>query len=244
MVNYNYYSDFVKSVVNSKDLSCFKSHPAYVDMLDHVSQSQGYEYLNYIKNLSSISIEEIINFCELNDKLGSPNKSDFGFMIASPTSLRYIWHAHIILSYFKSFNKDTYDIIEVGGGYGGLCFAIHYFSKKYDVSISSYTIVDLKPPSELQKIYLDTLNLGTNIYFVDAEMYGSEIDKKNNFLISNYCFSEIDESHQKKYIEILFPKISHGFMAWNNIPVYDFGYFLKIDEEVPKTGGMNKFIYF
>ena len=64
------------------------------------------------------------------------------------------------------------------------------------------------------------------------------------FLISNYCFSEIPGNLQKEYIAKLFPKVSHGFMAWNHIPVYNFGFDIKEEVEFPKTGSYNKYIYF
>jgi hypothetical protein len=64
------------------------------------------------------------------------------------------------------------------------------------------------------------------------------------FLVSNYCFSEISTEFQKKYIDTLFPKISHGFMAWNNSPTYYFGFEIKEEIEYPKTGNFNRYVYF
>jgi hypothetical protein len=49
---------------------------------------------------------------------------------------------------------------------------------------------------------------------------------------------------QKQYIATLFPKVSHGFMAWNNIPLYNFGFETKSETEVPLTGPVNKYVYF
>jgi hypothetical protein len=243
-IDYSIYTNFVQHIINTKDLSFFKSHPNYTYMLEHVNEKQGYEYLSCIKNNTSISINDILNFCELNDKQGNPTRVNFGFITTSPTSLRYIWHAHLILSYFKSFNKETYDIVEVGGGYGGLCFAIHYFANQYNLKINSYTIIDLKEPSQLQKLYLENLPIQSTINFVDAINFGADVYNNNLFLISNYCFSEISDNYQKEYIKHLFPKVVHGFMAWNLIPTYDFGYQMRIEEEVPNTGHLNKFVYF
>jgi hypothetical protein len=33
-------------------------------------------------------------------------------------------------------------------------------------------------------------------------------------------------------------------MAWNWIPLYDFGFPVREEIEYPKTGGYNKYIYF
>jgi hypothetical protein len=143
----------------------------------------------------------------------------------------------------KSLNTVN-DIVEVGGGYGGLCLALHHFAGKYDVTINSYTIIDLPEISELQKMYLKAANPSIHAEFEVSSTFGENITKTNMFLISNYCFSEIDNSLQKKYIHTLFPKVSHGFMAWNNIPVYDFGFSMTQEKEYPFTGEHNKYIRF
>jgi hypothetical protein len=70
------------------------------------------------------------------------------------------------------------------------------------------------------------------------------LDKPNLFLVSCYSFSEIPREYQTKYIENLFPKIKHGFITWNNIPVYNFGFVVDVEEEVPKTGKVNKYVRF
>jgi hypothetical protein len=243
-INYNIYTDFVKEIVKSNDLSFFKSHPSYTYMLEHVNEKQGIEYMNYIQTKTNITNSEIETFCKLNDIQGKPTKFLINNFFVSPTSLRYIWQAHLILTHFKSINSDKYDIVEIGGGYGGLCLAIHFFSEKYGLKINSYTIVDLKDPSDLQNLYLNTLPISMNIDFVDAASYGQTIDKKDLFLISNYCFSEINYDLQKKYIEHLFPKVAHGFIAWNMIPVYNFGFNISVTEEIPKTGNLNKIVVF
>ena len=88
-------------------------------------------------------------------------------------------------------------------------------------------------------------NSTLNIEFIDASSFGSNIECNNMFLISNYCFSEISKENQNSYRQILFPKIKHGFIAWNMIPVYDFGFHTNIESEIPNTGGhMNKYVYF
>jgi hypothetical protein len=244
-IDYSIYSNFVEQIMKNRDLSYFKSHPNYTYMLEHVNLAQGLEYLALIQSNTNISLDKIREFCSLNDSQGRPQTHNFGSFFASPTSLRYIWHAHLILTYFKTYNKDAYDIVEIGGGYGGLCFAISFFSKQYSVNISTYTIIDLKEPSQLQELYLKNLKLEFPVKFADSRTFGKHIEEKDLFLISTYCFSEINYDYQKEYIEHLFPKVSHGFIAWNLIPLYYFGFpILKEDDETPKTGHLNKFIYF
>lgn len=240
---YQQYFDYVKQCNVSNDYSSFKMNPSYTYMLEHVSKTQGEQYLVFIKKLTSFSLEDIKDFCIQNDKIGSPIKQDFDFISTSPTNFRYIFQAFLILSHFKEKSNDPIDILEIGGGYGGLCLAIHHFSSKMDVKINSYTIIDLSEILKLQKFYLDNHNI-SNLSFIDAFTYGKDLENKNFYLVSCYCFSEISREHQKEYIDKLFNKIKHGFITWNEIELYDFGFSYISEEEYPKTGPKNKYIRF
>lgn len=245
MCDYTDFTSYVESVCNSNDLSNFKSHPHFVAMLEHVSEPLGKQYLDYIQTITKIETSDIISYCAMNDKLGNPNKNEYGFGLVSPTSLRYMLHAHLILTHLHSLQLPLIDIVEVGGGYGGLCFAVYYLSKKYNININSYTIIDLTSILNLQKKYISTLDCDMNIHFENADMFGKNIKKSNMFLISNYCFSETHDYIQKNYIKHLFPKVSHGFMAWNHIPTYFFGFQFREEKEFPLTGNnYNKFLFF
>jgi hypothetical protein len=244
---YDSYKSFINEIISKNDLTGFKSNQDYNVILEHVNMEQGKEYLYYILKLTSISDIEIKAFCNLNDKYGSPKLYDYGDRLGllSPSSLRYILHAHLILSHIKSI-QDLIDIVEIGGGYGGLCLALHYFSNSYNIKINKYIIIDLIEASSLQKLYLSQVcNSIKNIDFIDSETFGSSINSSDLFLISNYCFSEIDISLQSMYMKILFPKVTHGFMVWNYINTYDFGFKYREEVEYPLTGGRyNKYIYF
>lgn len=241
---YSRYSNFVGQICQSNNLTMFKSHPDYTYMLEHVNKSQGYDYLYFIKTRTNIKEDEINEFCMINDSVGGPNKEDYEFVVTSPTSLRYIFQAHLILSHLCTLNLPSVDIVEVGGGYGGLCLAIHHFSNKYNIKVNTYSIVDLPSISRLQELYLREVNSSLTVDFVDANTFGASINKNNMFLVSNYCFSEIPDDLQKNYIANLFPKVSHGFMAWNIIPTYNFGFKFSEEDEYPKTGDFNKYLRF
>ena len=242
--DYDTYSNYVKGICDSGNISNFKNHPSYTYMLEHVTKDQADEYIHYIIKKTAITFHNIQEFCIINDYIGNPNKFDFGFIRCSSTNLRYIFHAHIILTYLQKLNLPSVDILELGGGYGGLCLALHHFSAKYKIKINSYGIIDLPNITRLQKMYLTSINPALKVDFFDGSTFGEGVKRQNNFLISNYCFSEITDSLQKKYIEVLFPKVSHGFMAWNMINVFDFGFKLQVEDEVPKTGYYNKYVYF
>ena len=239
---YFQYEQCVSQYLTMNSLDNFKRNPEYTCILEHVNRNQGQEYLELIRK-TDITQQEILDFSSKNDSVGNPIKETFGDFSCSPSNLRYIYHAHLILTHFKSFNTPV-NIVELGGGYGGLYLAICFFAEKYSINIESYTIIDLPIVVKFQQLYLSNFSLKIPIDFIESTTYGSAISKDNLFLISNYCFSEISMENQKKYIENLFPKINHGFFAWNSIPVYDFGFDYSEEEEVPKTGLYNKYIRF
>jgi len=241
---YKQYSDFVGKLLQdgSQDLGNFKSHPDYTYMLEHVTKEQGEGFLEQISN--EIPMDAIREYCLLNDRIGEPNKADFKFGSASPTSVRYVTQATVILSYMKSLNMTSPDVVEIGGGYGGMFLAMRFFSSYYGIVFRSYTIIDLTEPLQLQKIYLSKLGVEKEVCFENADTFGAMIPCTNMFLLSNYCFSEIPMNFQEQYRKILFPKVAHGFFAWNNIDVYDFGFPHRIETEVPLTAPYNRYVYF
>ena len=246
MADYDTYMNFVDMVCKSGDISTFKSVPEYTYMLEHVRYEEGIAYLDTITEKTHISTDDIRAFCNLNDSVGFPTRFQYEFGLASPTSLRYILHAHLILTHMKSLEIADNNVVEVGGGYGGLSLAIHYFAEKYGVNIASYTIIDLAPIGRLQHMYISKVNPNIHVATIDSNTYGASIHHTNMFLISNYCFSEITNEHQKRYIHTLFPKVAHGFIAWNTIPVYDFGFSCRVEAEYPPSNysEYNRYLYF
>lgn len=247
---YDAYINCVKEI-NSQDLlnSSFKKDNSYRCILEHVNHNEGIQYLNN----SNIEYSEIFNnnkdylynLCIKNDSIGNPEKQFFeNFGFCSPTNLRYIYHSLLILSHMSKNNINNVDIVEIGGGYGGLCFFIYNNSKFFNISINSYKIFDLYDISILQKNYLKFLNINIDTYQLDT-FDGNNIFN-NSFLISNYAFSEITMDLQKEYInKVINPYISYGFLCWNAIELYDFIDKERIyyEKERPVTGDYNLFVY-
>ena len=237
MTSYERFSDYVGDICSSNNLSDFKSNPNFTYMLEHVSKKSGGEYLQCILHRTSIPKDMIIEFCNLNDSVGSPMKEHYDKLdtSVSPSSLRYIYQSHLILTHIKNSGISDTNAIEVGGGYGGLCLALHFFANIYGVRFRSYTICDLTNIIRLQGVYLKTIAPTLNIEFADANTYGENIHYEDMFLISNYCFSEISKEHRDLYQQKLFPNVTHGFIAWNHIPIYDFGFTLHVEPEIPNS---------
>ena len=228
MINCDY-TQYINSIKNQLNLKpsewIFKSIPNYQAVLEHVDKSTGDRYFNEIKirymKLFKDNKNLLVTLCNENDQFGNPKKEYFDdFAYCSPTNIRYILHSFLIFEYIQTLKLNNLDIIEIGGGYGGLCFFIHRLSSIFDISINTYTIFDLLEASNLQEKYLANLNIKEG-YFYQLDNF--ENLKQNSFLISNYAFSEISLEIQKDYLaKIIKPFTSNGILCWNHIPVYQF----------------------
>jgi hypothetical protein len=216
---YDSYISCIKTITHSNFLNTnFKSNNTYNSILEHVSYNLGVDYLtNILQEFPDININHIIEFCKINDKYGSPNKYNYpSDLYCSPTSLRYIYHSLLILTHIKQTNNIK--ICEVGGGYGGLFLSINYFSNLLNINIEHYYIVDLPETCNLINIYLNynKNNIYINFTTHNANNYGKDINDSELYFISNYCFTEIAEEHRNNYITNLLPKITAGFIIWQN----------------------------
>ena len=219
----------------------FKQNPTYNEILEHVSQSQGQEYLDIIENEYSFLLDNIEKFKE-NDKFGYPKTFSYeNIGIISPTTLRYIKVLGDLIKY--ELVKDDIDIVEIGGGYGGQSKIIldHFNVKKY-------SIIDLESPLALTEKYLNLFENINKYEFIDAYEY---VKKDTDLLISNYAFSECNKESQDEYITKLINNSKHGYMTINylNDSVYTIEEMIdkidkdiKIFDETPNTYKLNKLI--
>jgi|SRR3989344_321061 len=256
---YQPYVNYINSGINDISKFDFKSNHIYRSILEHVSKEHGDKYLNLISSMfNEITNNDIKKFAIMNDSYGKPIKklfilSDNSVMECSPTSLRYIFHALIILSYYKKNNMSN-NIVEIGGGYGGLFLAINFFSEILNIKINKYYIIDLPEICSLINKYIGMHQTSIQYQICLAENYGSDIDDDKLFLISNYCFTEISNENREKYIKDLFPKIHNGFIIWQTIfglPISSINIINKsihkVEHELPQTASQNNpnfFVYF
>jgi len=247
---YNNYCKYITTILNDniEDLD-FKSNQIYRVILEHVSKELGDEYLSVIQDkfsdIYNKNFSYITALCKINDYIGKPEIYQFdNFTKCSPSNLRYILHSLLILSYMDKNKLNDIDIIEIGGGYGGLCFYLYKLSHMFNININTYTIYDLPKPLLLQKKYLNYYNI-TNVNF--NYISDTENLKNGSFLISNYAFSEIPIVLQNIYSKnIINPYTSYGFLCWNHIDVYNFvdNKNITVEPEVPLTGNNNKYVYY
>lgn len=196
----------------------FKSDKDYTGILEHVVPEYAILILEEIKkdfnDLFYNNLNIFISLANINDTYGKTVKYDFkDFCICSPSNIRYIYQSLSILSHMKNINLNDIDIIEIGGGYGGLCFYLKKLSYLFEINIKSYHIFDLLPVAKLQELYLKHLDINN----VTSSALNDNYELKNNsFLISNYGISEFDVIIRNEYYDKVISKyVSNGYLIWN-----------------------------
>lgn len=220
----------------------FKSSKNYNNILEHVSKQHGIEYNTLIENEFLQKIDSFKDLIDKNDSIGNPNKVNINGFLLSPSNLRYIYHSLLISSKIeKWYDKKDLNIIEIGGGYGGLCFYIKNIIKNININ---YTIIDLPNANKIQSYYLQKQNI--NVQLISC----FDIDKlkeiKYDLVISNYCLSELGENNKKEYLEKIVRNCEKHFFIWNVLSVEGLDLLsYEIENERPQTNRkiLNKFIY-
>ena len=183
----------------------FKAHPDYTEVLEHVTCSQGQEYLR-IALQQTPALEAHLSRFRKNDTVGSPGTCDYGgHGTFSPTTLRYIKVLSDLITMFGPL--DGLNIIEIGGGYGGQCFITASMFR-----LASYTIVDLAPCLRLQGTYLTQLDV-QNVHFVQGDQLPAA--ESYDLAISNYAFSECTRKIQETYLTHVLARAARGYLTCN-----------------------------
>lgn len=234
---------------SKKSLSDFRRKYDYREILEHVTYTQGKNYLEQIQEYSPQNYIELIEGNKANDLFGNPYKYQYpGVGRVSPTTLRYISTAIDIFETIR-LNKESV-VAEIGVGYGGQAAILE---RMY--GIRNYSAFDLPSVIQLSNVYLNNVN--SKLKFTSS---GFSSDKNTTWdvVISNYAFSELHRDLQLSYIEHVIAKSKSGYMIMNsgrsNITGRSEGKLslneirnyipnLQVKEEVPLTGPDNYIIY-
>ena len=217
----------------------FKNNEDYINILEHVTENLGEQYLKLIfKEFPEISEEDVIKYLAINDRFGNTVKrtyvTDNGTIFScSPTSLRYVYHALIILDYYKTTGCEN--MVELGPGYGGLFLAISYFANILHIHIGKFHFIDLPGANNLIEFYL---NLHKDVITIPYELhesskYGKTVPPEKLFFISNYCYTDIDTTEKEYYYSNLIRKADSGFIIWQSI-AFDIEYSKQIFQDIAK----------
>jgi putative sugar O-methyltransferase len=172
--------------------------------------THGKDFLNFVRN-EDVKILDYITDIKRNDIYGSPMLQEHdGIGSISGNTLQYMMSTTYIRRHFG--NIQLGNIVEIGGGYGGLCTVL-----TSTTPYETYTILDLPSPSLVQKKYLNKLGI-KNTIFTDTNNIQS--GNKYDLCISEYCISEFNDKGQDFYINnvIQYCKGAYFLLNFNNTP--------------------------
>ena len=235
-INYTPYLNICHQAVASfLVFKTFRRNSIYSDIVGGISCETGQDCVEVIKDRFGINTTLLNKFAE-SDSIGQPIVYYYEEIrqYMSPATMRYIRTLIDLLDTFGDLS--SFDIVEIGGGYGGQCKIIHDLLKP-----KSYTIVDLPEVLELTKKYLDHFKV--DCIYREAKCF----DHLNyDLCISNYSYSEINKTYQKLYKSAILSHSKKGYIICNGhvtkenmLPLMEGGMILP---EVPLTDETN-FLY-
>lgn len=236
---YAEWSSICLNIVSNK-IDEFKQLNEVQYMLEHVSKEHGKIYFdNLLKD--GFDKEYLCYLSLLNDKHGSV-KEEYDNILVSPSTIRYARHAFDICNLIQTKNLSNVSIVEIGGGYGGLCLILSDMLQKNNIKLDKYHILDLPEVQKLQEYYLN--GAIPQLYFNNCMQFGSDINDDNLILVSCYAVSEMNIEYRLNYLKNLLPKVQGMYLLWNseNVDGLPFKALTKMKIEDPLTGPNNSVI--
>ena len=193
-----------EAVENDEVFKKFKKDPRYTAILEHVSPDHGQRYFNGIMQYELDT--ELIEAFKENDSLGGASVIDYGepFGEVSPSTLRYVQNT-LDIAHFVGEGEIS-KIVEIGGGYGGLCKTISCLC-----DFDEYHIYDIEAASKLQQKYLSNFDVIDRVSFHSTPEVIEEVD----LVISNYAYSELNLELQNAYYENVIKNAKRVYMILN-----------------------------
>ena len=213
-----YLAACVEAVENDDAFANFKSNPKYKTILEHVLKDQGQAYLNICNDMNEDAVRENIEAFKENDKIGNPELYPYPGLegTVSPTTLRYMKNTFEMALMLDG--AEISKVVEVGGGYGGLCRVL---SKVCE--FDEYILIDLPEVSALQRKYLDQFpDLKDKVKCIPTTELAEITDV--DLFISNYALSECDLESQMAYFQCIVQHAKYAYIIYNLVNFNDFHY--------------------
>lgn len=204
----SYYASAVLKAINSdRHFDNFKRDKEYKCILEHVTRSQGKEYLEVIASRNDNLLERAASTVFRLDNVGNPIKYSYeGFDYPlSPTTLRYLKVASDLKGLF---GENLGNVAEIGCGYGGQALVNDQLLK-----VRLATLFDLPTVNKLISRYLNAMLLNGAYRVV---VLNEAVPRGYDLVISNYAFSELPFSLQQMYIEKVLANSSRGYLTMNS----------------------------
>jgi putative sugar O-methyltransferase len=194
---------------NPESFKTFKQNPNYTPVLEHVTPEIAEQYFGELKSKHLLNPTTIKHIKE-NDRYGTPlTFNHHTLKTISPTTVRYLKNSLDIVSSFSQ-NVPFKKIVEVGGGYGGLCKVFSCFN-----DFENYHLVDFPEVNQLSSVYLSKFrSLKGKIHHLSTDRI---IDVGDiDLFISNYAFSECSLEFQELYYEKFIQNSKFFYISYNN----------------------------
>ncbi len=200
------YTDALKRAAEDDGVfNHFRREPGVREIVEGIADAAGFGYHAKLKETDFF--KHNLSTIQENDKVGNPRLILIDGQPFAATTLRYAWNVRDMD--INGVQLDYADVVEVGGGYGGLCRMIHAFHTP-----RSYTIVDLPEALALARRYLDE-NGVRNVAYVSCFDYGElPIDT----FVSNYALTELTKNVQAGYVDKLMRRAKNGYVTYNSHP--------------------------
>ncbi len=168
----------------------------------------------YNENLGEADLEE--------EGLGFLNHPIIRKTIVMPLKKNDKLQSNVIdIMNFRLDLTGSLDILEVGGGFGGLCKALHNYTE-----IGSYTLLDTPEMLRFAEKFLGYFNINANL--IPANSFRNLFDKKFDLFISNICLSETPKEYRKELLDNVLPNCKTLFVlnaGYKAHPLLDDGNF-------------------
>jgi len=195
-----------QAVKDDNSFKNFKRNPNYTSIAEHCPEKLALLYYNKLKDEDS-SLLQYLEILKEKEKQGNPSIMDVNPFVSTST-IRYLKVADDIRLLFG--NTKNFDIIEIGGAYGGQATVIDT-----TMGFKSYIDIDLAWPAKLAKKYCSLNNIQNFNSFSPSKINEKIINDKYDLAISNYAFSECEEETQDFYINEIFSKCERGYITVN-----------------------------
>lgn len=197
----------------------FKSDARYREVLEHTPLAFAVAMLEWsLRAMPGLEREHVRALCRLNDSVGAPVLEQiFGLGNYAPSNMRYLCHAIKLWQHIDSLGLPRVEIVEIGGGFGGLTTFVRGLAELFDTQIGAYWDLDLPEVATLQ--YRVARELGVSVFPLEGDDPASlkVIAERTKPLIcfSAYAFSEFDQATRDWYAERVLQHCRHGLMIWN-----------------------------
>lgn len=212
-----YLAACVEAVEDDEAFARFKSNGKYTTILEHVLKSQGEQYLNMACDMNEEALFGNLAAFKENDNFGGPKLEMYsGVGWISPTTARYIKNTFEMA--FMIGDNPIGRVVEVGGGYGGLCKVLSCVCE-----FDEYILIDLPEVSALQRKYLDQFpEIKDKVKCIPCTEY--EEIKDIDLFISNYALSECNIETQMEYFDKLVANSKFAYIIYNLVNFNEFHY--------------------